>query len=343
MNSSGGERRPAHGATVRGIALGAALALAVGGLTVLGTQAAPITEASYFQAAPARPAAAPLMPCTLRRSGMATVNVGGRPTTMYVPAKAVGHGRVPTMVLLHGTGGSGKRQIETSRLTSTADRFGFTIAAPDGAIKFRKGHAWNVPGVPLVGGHWPARSAQNDIGYLSRVIDTMIGSSCADPKRVYLSGFSGGARMASAYACAEADRIAAIAPISGLRAGLPGAHGLPRPASCLPREPVSVFAVDGTGDHTNPYHGGGQKYWGYGVLSAFNEWARLDRCGTRLPPIPLTSKASLLTAENCARQTRVQLLRLDGGKHQWPLRTAKVDPELNVNDLMWLSLSQVRR
>lgn len=354
MNRFGGLRRLLRRNDARAIALGVAVALAAGGLTVLGTERAGFAYASDEQHANADAAAEarkistlgdppPLTPCTLRRSGMRTEDIGNRKVSVYVPPSAVGRGRVPTMILLHGTGGTGAQQIKASRMAYTANKYGFNIAAPDGAVKYKRGYAWNVPGVPLFGGKLPPKSARSDIRYIAKVIDTMTTRNCADRQRTYLSGFSGGARMASAFACTSgADRIAAIAPVSGLRAGLPTEEGGPERGSCRPSRPVGVFAIQGTGDHMNPRYGGGQPYWNYGVLAAFGEWTRLDGCTTQMPAMPLTDRTNMVTTAGCAGNVKVRLVNIRGGHHQWPLRNAKVDPGLSVNDLMWHSLNDSR-
>ena len=80
------------------------------------------------------------------------------------------------------------------------------------------GFAWNIPGVPLVGTTiYPPAGTRDDVQFLSHAIDVAGSVACIDAKRVYATGVSGGGRMASQLACDLPDRIAAIAPISGVR------------------------------------------------------------------------------------------------------------------------------
>jgi polyhydroxybutyrate depolymerase len=55
----------------------------------------------------------------------------------------------------------------------------------------------------------------DDIERVRAFIDTALKRLCADPARVYLTGFSNGAGFTARAGCELADRVAAIAPVSG--------------------------------------------------------------------------------------------------------------------------------
>ena len=91
---------------------------------------------------------------------------------------------------------------------------------------------------------------------------------CIDRNRVFATGFSGGARMASQLACDASKIFAAVAPVSGLRF----------PSPCPSTRAVPVAAFHGTADPVDPYAGHGQKYWTYSVPVAAGRWAVHNRC-----------------------------------------------------------------
>lgn len=133
---------------------------------------------------------------------------------------------LPMIVNLHPSDSNAEAQSAVSGIDPVADARFFITVAPDGAV--RAGGTdddptwyWNVPGVPTRGGTYPPADARDDVAYLTSVIDQVGGRECVDPERVYMTGYSGGARMTSAYACARPDKVAAIAPVAGLRAGRP--------------------------------------------------------------------------------------------------------------------------
>jgi polyhydroxybutyrate depolymerase len=59
------------------------------------------------------------------------------------------------------------------------------------------------------------RDGDADVAHISAFIDTVVKRVCADPHRVYLTGFSNGGGFAYRAGCALADQVAAIAPVSG--------------------------------------------------------------------------------------------------------------------------------
>lgn len=137
----------------------------------------------------------------------------------FDPAK-----RVPLVIGLHPSGGSGAAFDHDTGLGAAAASKGFAAMFPDGGIRQagadgREGHFWNIPGVPLIGGGEVPKDARNDVRFVADAIDHLVKSNCVDKRRVYVTGFSGGARMSSMLGCRLADRIAAVAPVAGLRAG----------------------------------------------------------------------------------------------------------------------------
>lgn len=211
-----------------------------------------------------------------------------RPFEVYVPATYTGH-NAPLVFLLHGSTSSGDAMLRTVNPAGEkifqvdADKHGYLIAAPSGAVEFGPGFAWNIPGVPLVGSlNYPPDDALDDVAYVALAIDAVSQHLCVDQKRVYATGFSGGGRMSSQLACDLSDRIAAIAPIGGVRS--PRASDTPpRTVECAPKRAVPVLALHGTADPVNKYANDDPNIvpgssWTYGVPEAMDRWALLNSC-----------------------------------------------------------------
>jgi polyhydroxybutyrate depolymerase len=259
-----------------------------------------------------------------------------RPFLLHVPRRYDGHDRLPLVLNLHGSGSNGGRQMVVSQMAAIADRRHFAVAAPNGAVPFRSGYAWNVPGVPLLGGDPVPEGTPSDERYLLDVIRQVRKTVCTDARRVYLTGFSGGARMSSQMACDFSDRIAAIAPVGGLRSGVPQqtATGAwePAPSTCEPRKPVPVLAFHGTADDVNPYAGNDVPRWGYSVETALARWAGLNRC-TRGPwTSQIIASVQLISYSKCRRGAGVGLYRQEGGGHIWPSGNST---EVIASSLIW--------
>ena len=246
-----------------------------------------------------------------------TVNGYARPFLLYVPQGYSPTTPRPLVLNLHGTGGSGAGQMDTSELRSHADAGRFLVAAPSGGGISGTGFTWVVPGVPPRGDP-PPGGFPDDLAYLSKVITKVQAIACQDPARVIATGYSGGGRMTSAVACGLADRVAAIVANAGLRAGAPNAAGTaPDPRTCAPARPLPVFAVHGTNDGTNPYDGGGTADWQYSVPQALSRWAKLFGCDPTAVVTPFASLTDIVEHRNCRRSGVVRLYRVEGGGHVW--------------------------
>ncbi|HZF30052.1 MAG TPA: PHB depolymerase family esterase [Gammaproteobacteria bacterium] len=222
---------------------------------------------------------------------------GGRPRTyrLFVPPSYDGHTRLPLVLDLHGSGGNSAGQASNSRFEALAAREGVLVATLQ-AVDSR----WNVP---------VADGRPDDVAYVSDVIDHVSTRACSDPTRVYATGFSGGARMSSLLGCKLSARIAAIAPMSGLR----------WPGQCDAR-PVPVLTVHGLADPQNTYDGhaeGRGAEWVESVPEALAGWAKHDGCKADVvledPPGPL----STMRYEGCEAGAEVRLIRVDGLVHRW--------------------------
>ena len=281
-----------------------------------------------------------------------TLTSGGLPRVveLYVPRAYDGRHRVPLVLTLHGSQSDAKEQLVRSELPASAERHGFVVASPQGSLAAPPGYRWNVPGVTL-----PAGEPPNDEAFLVDVIDHLQATLCLDSRRVYGTGYSGGGRMISQLACDVPRRLAAIAPVAGLRAGYPitGPEGpAPDPATCTPSRPVPVIAFAGTADPVNPYAGGGAAYWQYGTETALARWAEINGCRRGPRTVAVTEHVDRVRYSECRRDASVVLYRVEGGGHTWPASEAflPLEPvlgpvtfEIDATELIWRFFSRQRR
>jgi polyhydroxybutyrate depolymerase len=269
--------------------------------------------------------------------GRIELTVDDRPYTVYVPRGYTGDTPVPLLFTLHGTAGNGPGHLTGTGLEATADANGFVVAAPTGGVpSLAGGFAWHVPGVPQSDGQPEDPAWPDDVAYLSRVIDTTADALCIDTTKVYSTGFSNGGRMSSALGCDLSDRIAAIAPVSGLRAGVPGDDNLPDPTTCQPTRPMRVVAFHGDADTVSPYGGDVNKpYWVYSVPDAQAVWSDLSNC--QVGPVEVADVPGVhrLVSRKCAEQAKSEVYVLEGKGHEWP----NVEG-FDANQVMWDTLSQ---
>ena len=123
-----------------------------------------------------------------RRGGDQTITVDGASVPLYLPAGYDGK-KIPLVLDLHGSSSSGLQQIAGDGIRAIADREGFAVLAPNGAVPFSPapgfvGFAWNIPGVPLVGTTiYPPAGTRDDVQFLSHAIDVAGSVACIDSKQ----------------------------------------------------------------------------------------------------------------------------------------------------------------
>ena len=226
---------------------------------------------------------------------------------LFVPPGYDGHLRLPLVLDLHGSGGTSADQARNSgfEILSASERF--IVATLDA-----EGGRWNVP---------VQDNRADDVAYVRDVIAHVAARVCTDEMRVYATGFSGGGRMTSSLGCQLGSRIAAIAPVSGLRF----------PGPCNGR-PVPVLTFHGLADPQNPYDGhaaGRGAEWLESVPGALASWARHNSCkGDAVlddPPGPL----STMRYDGCGDGTEVRMIRIDGLGHTWTKK------EVDTTGVMW--------
>lgn len=228
---------------------------------------------------------------------MRELTSGGRKRVyrLFVPANAAGQAKLPLVFDLHGTGGNATGHARETGFEALAAREGFAVATLQA-----EDSRWNVP-------VYTPRA--DDVQYVSDVIDDIAARSCIDPARVYATGFSGGGRMSSLLGCRLNNRIAAIAPVGGLRWFGP-----------CPGQAVPVLSIHGLADFTNPYEGHGDRgaEWFDSVPEALAGWASHNRCQPKLVQDKLAGPIQTLRYAGCERDAEVRLLRIDGMAHVWP-------------------------
>lgn len=214
----------------------------------------------------------------------------------------------PVVIALHGGLNDMQYIRDSTGFDALADEKGFVTAYPNGFFG-----TWNAGGCC-----WFARMAGiDDVGFLDRLIDTLVREGLADPRRIYLTGFSNGGGMAYRYACERSTRIAAIGVVSGSLA-----------VPCEPERPVSLIAVHGTADPSVPFGGGGDQDWNNHVpfppvQAVMDFWRSIDR----LPPLDriVLDAASTVcrTSLGAVRSSQVEFCTIFDGGHTWPDGTGK--------------------
>lgn len=266
-----------------------------------------------------------------------SLEVNGFARTVFVHIPFDSNNTTPFALVLnlHGSGVTAQDQAEFSEMDLISDTDHFIVAYPQGLIPDGSGFDWNVPGVPLTGGRSVPAGAANDVSFLTKLVGILEGKYCVNPKEVYATGFSGGARMVSQLACDDSKIFAAVAPVSGLR----------RPTPCPSARAVPVIAFHGSADPVDPFAGHGESYWTYSVSAAAKDWAKQDKCSTKAATSTPVATVKLTAYTKCKGGAAVELYEIIGEGHEWPggptvpaNLVSELGPQssaISANALMW--------
>ena len=258
------------------------------------TSSAPATRS--VAAAPVGPVGDPC--AVVPRPGDHSLRVLARTPAVivHVPEGLRAGVRVPLVLGLHGAGQDARGFEGESRFTQVADEHHFVIAYP---MSWRARGFWRYP---------EPDSARSGLRYLRATLEAVERTQCVHRGRVLVTGISSGGRMTYAAGCQLADRLLAIAPVSG------GTRELP---PCRPARPISIIDTHGTSDQIVSYRGRGDDHDGR-VRDVMDAWARREGCR----PLPRTRRidpyVTRLEWPACRGGVRVAHLRVEGGRHAWP-------------------------
>ncbi len=278
-----------------------------------------------------------------------TMPSGGRERTYHVhlPPDAQTGGPRPLVLVFHGGGGTGLGAARLYGFNQLADARGFLVVYPDGVDS-----RWNDGRMPT-GERWVNTLLQDDVGFISALIDRLRDAFQIDPRRVYATGMSNGGIFSHRLGCELSGKIAAIAPVAGTIAA-------PEAPRCGPGAPVSIIEWHGTDDRFVPYGGGeilGRAADGR-VLSVEETvalWARLNGCPgavQRFNLAPLdpadATRVRRSTYSTCHLGSEVTLYTIEGGGHTWP-GTAPLpllgptSRQINATQVIWEFFERHRR
>jgi polyhydroxybutyrate depolymerase len=153
---------------------------------------------------------------------------------------------------------------------------------------------------------------RDDVGFLTAVLDDVANRLGADPRRVFIVGFSNGAGMTFRFAAEQANRVAAIAPVAGHCWVLE-----PKPVC-----PVPTLYVVGTADPLIPLRGGDVRNpWSHRLLhrppvnDTLERWASAIGCGV----IPVTEfDRGGVRMDIYPGPVPYRSVTIDGLGHHWP-------------------------
>jgi polyhydroxybutyrate depolymerase len=237
---------------------------------------------------------------------------------LHLPAGYTSSGTYPLVLNLHGyTSYASEEELYTG-MDASADANNYIVVYPNGIANYW--NSWGPAGVTY---------GADDVKFLTALIDTLSARYSVNSRRVYSCGISNGGYMTYTLACALADRLAAIASVSGTLSDYTYAN-------CNLSRKIPVMHIHGTADPVVPYATGAANSIGAEQTVAF--WRDTDACAnisdtTLLPNTDISdsSTVQVIRYQNCPANNEILFYKITGGGHTWPGGLVDVPQYGNTN------------
>ncbi|HZO73046.1 MAG TPA: PHB depolymerase family esterase [Ktedonobacteraceae bacterium] len=226
---------------------------------------------------------------------------------VHIPSAYHNNLPTPLVLYLHGAGGTAAGEDRNSGFTALAEQDNFIVVYGQGLPDAITGQTfWADVG--------PIDYGIDDVHAVNLMLDDLQNKFCIDPHRIFATGFSSGGGMSNMLSCRLANRIAAVAPVSGNFYTIPG--------GCHPSRPISVLNIHGTADALLPYNGFSPDLdpsWPLPPIPQWlQEWAGRDGCNPAPQVFLHTPQVMGEQWTGCQDGTAIVHYRIEGGGHSWP-------------------------
>jgi polyhydroxybutyrate depolymerase len=227
----------------------------------------------------------------------------------------------PLVMHFHGLGATAAVQLGYTGMNGPTSDAGMWMVWPDGTPNEdvdtpATGQAWNTGtasnGFGCCGG--AQRKGVDDLGFINKLLDTLETTICHDRNNVFLTGFSNGAFMTYYLTYNMADRIKAVAPISGLLSSLDASQY----EQDLSNNDIPLLHIHEIGDQTVPIGG----FFGSASAAQLVDAAATRQGCTVLPSSDTAVEtfnyetATCKTAA-CPAGANATFCQVEGNKHVW--------------------------
>ena len=239
--------------------------------------------------------------------------VGGdaRPALIMSPANYDGARPLPLFVLLGGYSNLASDLDGWLGVSAYVDDYDLLLAFPDGLIDSEGAPYWNATDTCC---DFDQRG-NDDVAYLTDLIDEVGRRFNVDSSRVVLLGHSNGGFMGYRLACEIPDRVSALVSMAG--------SGWLDAARCGEvAAPVSVLQVHGTADETMPIAGDASAP---SAMTMMTRWAARNGCPAETwarSPAPLElvddgqdDETTEFAFTGCGAGSDVRLWQIEGSDH----------------------------
>ena len=220
---------------------------------------------------------------------------------LHLPSGYSATNKYPLLLNFHGLTSNASQQQAMTGMDGVSNTNQFIVVYPNGL-----NNSWNA-GVN--------NREVDDIGFINTLLDALIAKYSIDNQKVYSTGFSMGGYFSYTLACKLSNRIAAIAPVSGVMAGS-------TTSGCAAVRPVPVAHFHGTEDGIVSYSQ---------AAGSINYWRNQNKCTAAPQVSQIASNVELTVYGGCAASSEVRHYKITGAGHTYP----RASSSINASQVMW--------
>lgn len=230
----------------------------------------------------------------------------------------------PLVLNYHGYSWTAQIMEHNSQMAQESDRSNFILVFPQG---LGDPPTWNAG----VGAFGPTGD-DDDVQYTRDLLTYLQKNYCVDMHRLYMAGFSLGGGMVYRLACTMADRIAAIATVSGAYYPF---------GDCNAKKPLPVMEIHGGADTQAPYGGNPDRMMA-SVHDYLSVWREIDKCTGDASVFFTKEDVTGMEWKKCTAGTEIRHYRVGNGGHTWP-GTPNTTHAIIANQVIWQFFSRFSR
>lgn len=267
------------------------------------------------------------------------VSYGGRERfyELHVPEGYIKDRPSALVLNFHGGGGNPSQERNDSQMDRVSEIGNFIVVYPAGTGKFQERFLTFNAGICC---GYAKENEVDDVGFTMAVLDDVAKFFHIDQRRVYATGFSNGAFLCYRLAFELSNRIAAIAPVSGV-------IGIDR-FKYTPSRPVPLVHFHGLKDMNVVYQGGvgpkaQEKIHRLSVAESIDYWVEYNGCVEDKAKEMRKGMAVRKVYSSGKEGAEVVLWTLEDGGHAWPggksslpeQMVGRLNKDINASELIW--------
>ena len=244
---------------------------------------------------------------------------------LHLPKNYSDQHNYPLVIVLHGTPDNPRIIEMYSGWSRKADKEGFIVVYPYGTrSKSLSAPSWNSKfccGDAL-------SSNEDDVGFISLLIDKLKDEYSVDGNKVYVTGFSNGAMMTNILGVTLSEKVTAIATVAGSVGGrvedsdeaLEGEVEKEYIFIDKSYKSIPVIIFHGRNDRSVPFEGGIDKKKAYNFAGAYdsvNFWLENNACDKHPAQIEKKDEYTKEVYNGCEGNGEIVFFAVNSG-HVWP-------------------------